>query len=112
MKVETKKFLYAGGFSGFLGSMCCLGPVILVLIGIGGVSTALSIGKYSLLFTILAALFFGSAAVLYLRKNKSCNIKGVKEHWKILVISFVLAVVFLIVLKYWLATLLARVAYR
>ncbi|MBR9675436.1 hypothetical protein GOV05_00315 [Candidatus Woesearchaeota archaeon] len=112
MNKEDKKLLVAGGFAGAIASLCCLGPVILVLFGLGSVSTALTIGKYSWLFTTLALIFFGIAIFLYLTKRKCCNVKGLKQNWKLIVISFIVLVVFFILLKYWLAPLLARVVYR
>ncbi len=112
MKKEDKKLLYAGGIAGAIASLCCLGPIILVLLGLAGVSTALSIGKFTWLFTTLALIFFGVAVFLYLTKRKCCNPKGLKENWKPIVISFIVLVIFLILLKYWLAPLLAQVAYR
>ena len=112
MKKEDKKLWYAGGIAGAIASLCCLGPVILVLLGLAGVSTALSIGKFTWLFTTLALIFFGVAVFLYLTKRKCCNVKGLKENWKPIVIGFVMLVIFLILLKYWLAPLLAQVAYR
>lgn len=112
MKKEDKKLLYAGGIGGVIASLCCLGPVILVMFGLAGVSTALSIGKFTWLFTTLALIFFGVATLLYLNKRKCCNAKGLKENWKPIIIAFVILVIFLILLKYWLAPLLAQVVYR
>lgn len=112
MRKEDKKLLFAGGIAGAIASLCCIGPIVLVLLGLAGVSTALSIGKFTGLFTTLALIFFGVAIFLYLNKRKCCNINGLKENWKPIVISFAVLVVFLILLKYWLAPLLAQVAYR
>lgn len=112
MKKEDKKLLYAGGIGGVIASLCCLSPVILVMFGLAAVSTALSIGKFTWLFTTLALIFFGVAVVLYLTKRKCCDAKGLKENWKPIVIAFIVLVIFLILLKYWLAPLLAQVVYR
>lgn len=112
MEKEDKKLLYAGGIAGGIAALCCIGPVIIVLLGLAGVSTALAIGKFTWLFTTIALIFFGVAVFLYLNKRKCCNVQGIKKSWKWIVISFAVLVVFLILLKYWLAPLLARVAYR
>ncbi|RME52641.1 hypothetical protein D6783_04140 [Candidatus Woesearchaeota archaeon] len=112
MKKEDKNLVVAGGVAGVLGALCCVGPVVIVLLGLGSVSTALTIGRYSWLFTGLALLFFGLAVVLYLRKKNSCSAKGVRQNWKLVAASFVLLVVLLFVLKYGLAPLLAKIAYR
>lgn len=112
MKKEDKKLLYAGGLAGFIGSLCCLGPVILVLFGLSGVSFALSIGKFSWLFTTIALVLFVIAVFFYLKTRKSCHVQGLKQNWRPIIISFILLVVFLVLLKYWLAPLLAKIAYR
>jgi len=111
MKKEDKKLLYAGGIGAFIASLCCLGPVIIVLLGLGSISTALSIGKYSLVFSTIAVLFFVSAIILYLRKKKCCTVKGAQQHWKIIIIGFVILALLLVFLKYWLAPLLAAKVY-
>jgi len=112
MKKEDKKLLYIGGIGGGIASLCCVGPVVLVLLGLAGVSTALSIGKFTWLFTTLALIFFGVSIFLCLNKRKCCHVKGLKENWKPIIISFIVFVIFLILLKYWLAPLLAQIAYR
>lgn len=111
MKKEDKKLVVAGGLAGVLGALCCIGPVVIVLFGLGSVSTALAVGKYTWLFTTIALLFFGGATFLYLKKKKCCSANGIKQNWKPIAISFVLLAVLLILLKYWIAPLLARIAY-
>jgi len=53
---EEKKLLARSSLAGLFGSLCCIGPVVIVLLGLGGVSTALAVGKYSNLFLALALL--------------------------------------------------------
>jgi len=112
MKKEDKHMLYAGGFAGVLGALCCIGPVVIVLFGLGSISTALSFGTYSWIFTTIALVFFGLAGFFYLRRKNCCSVKGMKQNWKIMMISFVLLVALLLVLKYWIAPLLAQIVYR
>ncbi|RME31969.1 hypothetical protein D6789_01075 [Candidatus Woesearchaeota archaeon] len=110
MDEKDKKLLAAGGVAGVFGALCCLGPVIIVLFGLGSVSTALTIGKYTWLFTTLALLFFGGATVLYLKRKNCCSVQGMRQNWKPVVLSFVLLVALLLLLKYWLAPLVATIA--
>ena len=112
MKKEDKKLVVAGGFAGVLGALCCVGPVVIVLFGLGSVSTALTVGKYTWLFTTIALIFFGTAIFLYLKKKNCCSASGIKQNWKAIAISFVLLITLLILLKYWIAPLLAGIAYR
>lgn len=112
MKKDDKNLLYAGAGAGILASLCCVGPVVLVLLGLTGVSTALSIGKYTWLFATISAILLLVAIIVYLKQKNCCNAKGVKQHWKIMLISFVILVILLIVLRYWLAPLIGTIAYR
>lgn len=112
MKREDKKLIVAGGFAGVLGALCCIGPVIIVLLGLGSISTALTIGRYSWLFTAFALIFFGAAAYLHLKKKDSCSADGLKQNWKTIVVSFALLIILLISIKYWIAPLLAQMVYR
>jgi len=72
----------------------------------------LTIGKYTWLFTTLALLFFGVAVVLYLKKKDCCTPQGIKNQWRNVAIAFVVLLIFLVLLKYWLAPLIATIAYR
>jgi mercuric ion transport protein len=112
MKKSDKKLLYAGGIAGFISSLCCIGPVIIVALGLGSVSTALSFGKYSNFFLSLAVLFFAIALIFYLKKKKSCSARDIKKNWKIICMAFIVLTVFLVILKYGLAPVLATLVYR
>ena len=112
MKKENKHLIFGSGFAGVLGSLCCIGPVVIVLFGLGSVSTALSFGTFSGLFLAIAFIFFGLTVFFYLRKKNCCSVKGMKQNWKIITKSFIFVVVLLLLLKYWIAPLLAQIAYR
>jgi len=55
--------LAAGGIAGILASVCCVGPLVLVLAGIGGawVSTLVAFEPYRLYFLTAAAIALGFA---------------------------------------------------
>jgi len=112
MKKEDKTLLAAGGMAGIIASLCCLGPIVLVMFGLSGVSFALSIGKYSWFFLSLAIILLIIALVVYYKKKNCCNIKGLKKNWKQIVMVFAIMALILIIIKYWLATYLAQWVYR
>lgn len=58
------KPIAAGVLAGIAGSVCCVGPLVLVTIGVGGawVSQLVAMQAWSPLFIGLAALSFGVAA--------------------------------------------------
>jgi len=97
-KSEIKEGISKGIFGGFLSSLCCVGPLIIVLLGLGSVSFALSMGQYRPYFLGLGILFIILAVGLHLnKKNKTCSIncfsaEGIKRE-KTFIISLVLSMV-------------------
>ena len=69
MKDDDKTFLKVGVLAAFLASLCCIGPLILIALGVGTASSVLSIGYNKPYFLIGAFLFFVVAAVFYIRKK-------------------------------------------
>lgn len=112
MDSDKKRLITFGGLAGVIASLCCIGPVVLVLFGLGGISLALSIGRFSWFFTAIAIIFFVIGTMLYLKKRNACTVNGVRKHAKILLLSFAVLIVVLIILKYLLAPLLAGFVYR
>jgi mercuric ion transport protein len=54
----------------FLASLCCLGPLILIALGIGTASSVLSIGYNKPYFLIGALVFFIVASWFYFKKKQ------------------------------------------
>ena len=57
--------------AGVLSSLCCVGPLILVVLGIGTVSAALSLTQYRPYFILLGLVFMAAATWYHLKKNCS-----------------------------------------
>lgn len=66
---KDKTFLKVGILAGVLASLCCIGPLILIALGLGTASSVLSIGYGKPYFLAGALLFFVVAVVFYLRKR-------------------------------------------
>lgn len=102
-KSEIKKGVIAGFWSGILTSLCCIGPLVIILFGLGTVSFALSISQYKPYFLGLGFLFMVSVIVLHLRKkNKTCDIhyfslEGLKRE-RHFILSIILSTVIIYVL--------------
>ena len=105
---KDNKLVTLGIIGGFIAALCCVGPILLVLFGLSGVSFALSIGRYSWFFFTLAVVFLVIGMGIYYKKKDCCDIKGIKKNWKQIVMVFAIMVVILIIIKFWLATYLAR----
>ena len=69
MKDDNKTFFKIGILGAFLASLCCIGPLIFIALGLGTASSVLSIGYAKPYFLIGALLFFVAAAVFYFRKK-------------------------------------------
>ena len=101
-----------GIIGGVIAALCCMGPILLVMFGLSGVSFALSIGKYSWFFFTLAVVFLVIGMGMYYKKKNCCNVQGLKKNWKQIVMVFAIMVLILIIIKFWLATYLAQWVYR
>ncbi len=75
MNNDDKTFLKIGIIGAFLASLCCLGPLILIALGVGTAGSILSIGYNKPYFLVGALLFFVIAGWFYFRKKQKavCN---------------------------------------
>ncbi len=88
---QIKKGAKVGLVSGILASLCRIGPLVIVLFGLGTVSFALSISQYRPYFLGLGfSLMIGTVLLHPGRKTKTCGInyfsvKGLKNEKKFIV---------------------------
>lgn len=61
-----------GTLSSLIAVLCCIVPALIVILGIGGVTTALTITLYKNYFLVMSFVFLAVAIGMYFRKNKSC----------------------------------------
>jgi len=78
MKNDDKTFLKIGVVGAILASLCCLGPLILISLGIGTASSILSIGYNKPYFLVGALVFFIIASWFYFKKKQKA-VCGCKE---------------------------------
>lgn len=70
MKNDDKTFLKIGIIGAFLASLCCLGPLILIALGVGTAGSVFSISYNKPYFLMGALLFFVIVSWLYFRKKQ------------------------------------------
>lgn len=78
MKNDDKTFLKIGVLGAFLASLCCLGPLVLIALGVSTASSVLAIGYNKPYFLTGASIFFVVSVVwFYFRKKKEtvCDCK-------------------------------------
>jgi hypothetical protein len=84
--MKWKDLLKITGLPVLFASLCCLSPLILVLLGLSTVSFASSLadtfyGDYKWVFRGVGILLLLATTVVYLRKKKGiCTIDDVKKH--------------------------------
>src|SRR3989338_3584349 len=62
-----------GILSALPASICCLGPLLLILIGLGGLGFGAIIGKYHWYFILGSALLLAFAWRRYFKEKNSCE---------------------------------------
>lgn len=123
MKKTDKETIGVGVVAAIVASLCCIGPLILIALGLGTASTALSIGSQKPYFLALGLLFFVISLFLFIkyrRKNicEGCTTKE-QERKRIIntiLIAFVALVILYILLIYiitpWLAPIVYKIFYK
>ena len=72
MKVSKEGLTLTGAFvTGLAASACCLGPLVLAIVGIGGAASALALAPYRPYLLVLTAGFLGFAFYLAYRQPAS-----------------------------------------
>jgi len=83
--IKTKDTLKLASLPVFIASLCCLSPVILVLLGLSTASFAGSLadtlyGDYKWIFRGVGLILLAGAIVIYLRRQKGiCTIDEAKK---------------------------------
>ena len=69
MKVSKEGLTLTGALvAGLAASACCLGPLVLTIVGIGGAASALALAPYRPYLLVLTAAFLGLAFYLNNRR--------------------------------------------
>jgi mercuric ion transport protein len=99
---ESKRGITIGIISALIASLCCVGPIIILLLGLSTVSFALSLSKYKLYFLLGGIAFATLAIAIYLRQRSkacSCSYKeSIKREKKFLIttLAIIVSIYFLV----------------
>ena len=62
--------------SALIASLCCLGPIVLIILGLGGLGVGAAIGKYHWYFILGAVVLQTVGWRSYFTQKKSCDSRG------------------------------------
>ena len=104
--------LKQGLLSALIASLCCIGPLVLILLGVGGASTALSIGYRKPYFLAFGAIVL--AIGFYRLYHRSCRQENLttKQQLSIFGGSFVAAALLYYLLTFVVAPWIAPWIYQ
>lgn len=91
-----------GVVSGIIASICCLGPVFIVLLGLSSLSAALSITQYQPYFLVLSIIFMAGAIWVYLRKKNQghCDLHVIRRNKSFIAVVVIATLSFYVVSLY------------
>lgn len=111
-KSTSDSALKWGVLSAVLASLCCVGPLALILLGVGGASSALAIGYRKPYFLVLGLVIL-TAGFYYLYK-KSCRTKHLTGRQQLVIFggSFLAAALLYYFLTFVITPLIAPWVYQ
>jgi hypothetical protein len=96
---NLKRSLSSGFLSGLTGALCCVTPLVLVLLGLSSVSGAMGIASYlqqnfrwTLFIPLALVLLFTSIYLHIKRKEGSCNLKNIKKNKNYILITIIFTI--------------------
>lgn len=107
-KSDVESGIKIGIAGGLLASICCIGPVVVILLGlgVGSITFALYLSQYKLHFLALSTVFVAFAIVLYLKKkSKTCGMnclspEGIRRERNFVIRTVVIMLVFYLFMMY------------
>lgn len=78
----------AGLGAALLGSLCCAGPLLAILLGVSGATALAGLGKYHTLFLSAVGVVFVASGLYFWRYRKACGLPNQNNQlWKNLAIA-------------------------
>ena len=91
-----RSLLLLSSLGGLLGGLCCFPPIVLVLLGLAGVTTAanwgnLLYGEYRWYFRAMATVFLTAGMIIYFRRRGVCTLDQARRQRNWLINTCLLA---------------------
>lgn len=104
---QYKKVLKDGFISGLFGSLCCVTPLVLVLLGLSTVSGGAALAgvlqqRFRLVLFIPLAIIFLSLSIYFHIKRKEgvCNFHTLKNYKSYVLVTIIFAIIVWVLLIY------------
>tara|TARA_B100000614_G_scaffold260028_1_gene285918 strand:+ start:3215 stop:3871 length:657 start_codon:yes stop_codon:yes gene_type:complete len=110
-KKESKRALELGIGASFIAVICCLGPLIPILLGFGGAVTWFGLDRYNPVFIGFGFLILaGTSWYAVRRQNRCCTTKNRMKNIQIVALIFGVGIASYLALQYGVVPALSRVA--
>jgi uncharacterized membrane protein len=95
---KDKSWLGIGAIGGTIALLCCVSPVVLVLLGLSTATVAIALGNnlfsnYKLYFIGASLLFMAGAITYKLKKQNQCSISGVRKNLNKILLTMIIGIV-------------------
>jgi mercuric ion transport protein len=97
IKLKEKTFTIGSVVAAILASICCIGPLVILALGLSGAGWIPALTKFRPLFIVIAILLLARVWWVVLKEGKCCEIEGrktrsvSKDKIMLLVITFIVA---------------------
>jgi len=96
---DRKGILVLSGLAALVGGLCCLTPVVLVLLGLASISVAASLGNvlygdYHWEFRLAALLFLMLALIVYFRHRGICTLDQARRQRHLIINTSLVVLIF------------------
>lgn len=78
-KFVSKQALKSGSIPGLIATLCCLGPLILIMMGLLSASTALSFTVYKGWFLTLSIIMLVGTLWFYIKRREANNLQWLPD---------------------------------
>ena len=98
---ENRSSLFIGGgvLAAFVASLCCIGPLILTILGVSGAAVLSKFDILRLPMIFIVVVLFGAAGFYLFRKKETCEPDSIcanPKKYKRMVIAYWLGLIFAI----------------
>ncbi|RLE21775.1 MAG: hypothetical protein DRJ08_05075 [Acidobacteria bacterium] len=108
---EKKLVVKAGIGAALLGVLCCVGPLVPILLGIGGTGALFGLHRYQPLFIAIGLVILSAAAWIAVRNhNRCCTVRNRKQDIRIVGTVFAVGIGFYLLLQFAVVPVLSSVA--